>query len=587
MIMDRVLLMLVNQAQNYCKEVKGKALSWRQFPATAKTTKLMDSMDLVGLADHVQKMVEEAPRNDKHDESSQESSSSEFLERQSSDEGSDLVSVRSEPTPHTESISPKVPETTLTEHEGMLLLDGMLLVVAVQRSCASVVKFGVKDTIGRRARMEDSYCIVPNFIRIPLSLECGEEVIPDHINGLRGLDCGNLARAASWGGGRDRLKALYGSNVQCVCDDFHMFTLCDGHGGSTVSNYCTGNIQRSLHQALRTHLDDTFGELLGESGVPKEPPLPSKSINNKRKFESAQRDSFGWKGKPAEGDADMNEPSGTPDPVSLSYPCLDQLDRGNSLRPRSGSQGVDVLDVQGQHQKVGFTAKGIADAMVTAFDRLNGEVQRGKLGELQGTTMVTALVGTWHIGVASCGDSRAVLCRNSTAIRLTRDHKPSLEDEQVRVGNEGGFVLEIRGCPRVNGILAMTRAIGDHSFKGITATPEVTVFHRNHEDEFMILASDGLWDVISDVEACEVTKRCIARAEERGASPELAAKVAASVLMRASLNKGSSDNISVIVVDLRFPWSGNGNGNSNVTVTSHNGHPEAKRAKTEMDGWEQ
>lgn len=571
--------MLVNGAQNYCKEVKEKALGWRQLPATAKTAKLMDSKDFLGLADHVQKMVADNPASvDEHDESSQESSTSEFLERQSSDETSDLVSTRSEPNMQNINIFPKVSQTTLSEHDGMMILDGVLLVVAVQRSCESVVKFGVKDTIGKRPRMEDSHRIVPNFIRIPLSLECGEEVIPDHINGLGSLGSGNLARAASWGGGRDRLRALYGASVQCVCDDFHLFTLCDGHGGSVVSKYCTEHIQRSLHQALRTHLDHSFEELLGESGVPKKPPYPSKSSNNKRKFvTTAQRDSFGaWNVEPTEAETGSSESS--EDPVSLSYHSLDGQEGGNSLRSRSGSQGVNVLDVYGQQQKVGFTAKGIADAMVTAFNCLNGEVQRDRLGELQGTTMVTALVGTWHIGVASCGDSRAVLCRNSTAIRLTRDHKPSLKDEQVRVGNEGGFVLEIRGCPRVNGILAMTRAIGDHAFKGITATPEVTVFHRHHEDEFMILASDGLWDVISDVEACEVTKRCIVRAEERGASPELAAKVAASVLMRASLNKGSSDNISVIVVDLRVPWSGGGKGAAAATE-----HPEAKRAKTETE----
>lgn len=103
------------------------------------------------------------------------------------------------------------------------------------------------------------------------------------------------------------------------------------------------------------------------------------------------------------------------------------------------------------------------------------------------------------------------------------------------------------------GLLAMTRAFGDDCLKnfGIIAKPEVTIIPRSDEDEFLILACDGLWDVVSDDEACELVERCFRRADERDAPAVSACRVAASVLFRAAFAKGSNDNISVVVVDLR------------------------------------
>lgn len=198
----------------------------------------------------------------------------------------------------------------------------------------------------------------------------------------------------------------------------------------------------------------------------------------------------------------------------------------------------------------GLTYNDLASGMKKSFCMMDDQL--GDEAKTAGSTGVVSLISRNHIVVGNCGDSRAVLCRQQQAVKLSRDHKPSLHDEQERVVRAGGKVCNYNGI-RVMGLLAMTRAFGDHCLRnfGIIAEPEVTVIERHDNDEFVILASDGLWDVVSDMEACALASRCFMRAQERDVSRDTAARVAASVLMRVALDKGSSDNITVVVLDLR------------------------------------
>lgn len=158
-----------------------------------------------------------------------------------------------------------------------------------------------------------------------------------------------------------------------------------------------------------------------------------------------------------------------------------------------------------------------------------------------------------HICVANCGDSRAVMLRGDGVVPLTDDHKPDREDEKDRVEAAGGQILYWNGR-RVMGVLAMSRAIGDQSLQPyIIPDPEITILHRREDDELIIMGSDGIWDVLSNEETCQLAKRALARAGSKGANARAAAKVAATVLIRAALAKGSRDNVTVIVVDLRPP----------------------------------
>ncbi|XP_031488694.1 probable protein phosphatase 2C 6 isoform X1 [Nymphaea colorata] len=199
------------------------------------------------------------------------------------------------------------------------------------------------------------------------------------------------------------------------------------------------------------------------------------------------------------------------------------------------------------------------EALDRGFKRVDGELagefdEGGPIApEIIGSTAVVVLVSRCQIVASNCGDSRAVLCRGGQAIPLTSDHKPNRADELARIEAAGGRVINWYG-PRVNGVLAMSRAIGDRYFRPcIIPDPEVTFTERSADDDCLIVASDGLWDVLSNDEVCRIArlglrrlKHCSAPAD--GPSPTQAV---ADHLTSLAYQRSSCDNISVIVVDLK------------------------------------
>nr|BBD74745.1 protein phosphatase 2C 3 [Striga hermonthica] len=177
-----------------------------------------------------------------------------------------------------------------------------------------------------------------------------------------------------------------------------------------------------------------------------------------------------------------------------------------------------------------------------------------------GSTAVVAIVCTSHIIVANCGDSRAVLNRGKVPVPLSVDHRPNREDESARIEGLGGKVINWDGH-RVSGVLAVSRSIGDRYLRPyVIADPELMIVPRTKEDECLILASDGLWDVMSNNEACDLARKRIllwhkkngpTLPKERGHDVDPAAHDAADYLSRVALQRGSRDNISVIVVDFK------------------------------------
>ncbi|OVA17793.1 Protein phosphatase 2C (PP2C)-like domain [Macleaya cordata] len=220
-------------------------------------------------------------------------------------------------------------------------------------------------------------------------------------------------------------------------------------------------------------------------------------------------------------------------------------------------------------------------AMDRSFYRMDKEVLEWSNGlqtatcrcELQtpkcdavGSTAVVSVLTPDKIVVANCGDSRAVLCRGGKAVPLSVDHKPDRPDELVRIQEAGGRVIYWDG-PRVLGVLAMSRAIGDNYLKPyVSSEPEITITDRTAEDECMILASDGLWDVVSNDTACNIVRMCLngqgpamplmsagndIKPVIDGGSSDKACSDAALLLTKLALARHSSDNVSVVVVDLR------------------------------------
>ncbi|KAI4340362.1 hypothetical protein MLD38_025207 [Melastoma candidum] len=186
-----------------------------------------------------------------------------------------------------------------------------------------------------------------------------------------------------------------------------------------------------------------------------------------------------------------------------------------------------------------------------------------------GSTAVLAIITPDKIIVANCGDSRAVLSRKGRAIPLSSDHKPDRPDELDRIHAAGGRVIYWDG-PRVLGVLAMSRAIGDSYLKPyVSCEPEVTITDRTADDDCLILASDGLWDAVSNDTACGVARMClkgkmdaptcepmetVRHGKHEGTEAERSDRAcsdASMLLTKLALARHSTDNVSVVVVDLR------------------------------------
>ncbi|XP_043267407.1 probable protein phosphatase 2C T23F11.1 [Venturia canescens] len=171
----------------------------------------------------------------------------------------------------------------------------------------------------------------------------------------------------------------------------------------------------------------------------------------------------------------------------------------------------------------------IVEAMQQGFLEMDRAMQADAtlMAEPAGTTVIAILVKDNILYCANAGDSRAVACVNREVVPLSRDHKPILDDERRRIEAAGGWVQ----FNRVNGHLALSRALGDFRFKRnksksleeqiVTAFPEVQKFPITEDWEFVILACDGIWDVLSSDEVVRFVREHLANAIKRSPDNEV------------------------------------------------------------------
>ncbi|KAK3206566.1 hypothetical protein Dsin_020612 [Dipteronia sinensis] len=165
-----------------------------------------------------------------------------------------------------------------------------------------------------------------------------------------------------------------------------------------------------------------------------------------------------------------------------------------------------------------------------------------------GSCCVTALIRNGNLVVSNAGDCRAVMSSaGGLAKALTSDHRPSREDEKNRIENLGGYVDLCHGMWRVQGSLAVSRGIGDRNLKQwVIAEPETKILQIKPEHEFVILASDGLWDKVSNQEAVDIARPFCIGSGVDAPKPMMACKK----LVELSVSRGSIDDISVMLIQL-------------------------------------
>ncbi|XP_020112180.1 probable protein phosphatase 2C 11 [Ananas comosus] len=181
--------------------------------------------------------------------------------------------------------------------------------------------------------------------------------------------------------------------------------------------------------------------------------------------------------------------------------------------------------------------KDTKSAIVESFKQTDDNYlseEKGHQKDAGSTASTVVLLGN-RLFVANVGDSRVVACQSGSAKPLSIDHKPDRSDERQRIEKAGGFIIWA-GTWRVGGVLAVSRAFGDKLLKPyVVAEPEI-----QEEDiegmDFLIIASDGLWNVVSNKDAVEIVQRING------------AESAARKLIEEAYSRGSSDNITCVVV---------------------------------------
>ncbi|XVF74867.1 hypothetical protein PTKIN_Ptkin13bG0145200 [Pterospermum kingtungense] len=176
-------------------------------------------------------------------------------------------------------------------------------------------------------------------------------------------------------------------------------------------------------------------------------------------------------------------------------------------------------------------------------------------GPTSGSTACVAIIRNKQLVVANAGDSRCVISRKGQAYNLSKDHKPDLELEKDRILKAGGFIQ----VGRVNGSLNLARAIGDVEFKQnetlpaekqiVTANPDVNTVELCDDDEFLVLACDGIWDCMSSQQLVDYVR------EQLNSETKLSAiceKVFDRCLAPTAGGEGC-DNMTMIIVQFKKP----------------------------------
>ncbi|KAM0635776.1 hypothetical protein ACHAPW_001444 [Verticillium nonalfalfae] len=275
---------------------------------------------------------------------------------------------------------------------------------------------------------------------------------------------------------------------EVVETDNGYFAIFDGHAGTFAADWCGKKLHILLEDIIRRNPNMPIPELLDQTFTTVDAQLEKLPLKN----------------------------SGCTAAVAV----LRWEDRVPSERSATGSQAIAPATVAASK------AKSSEDA---ATDNKTDAAAEATHAKLKGAAFRQRVLYT-----ANVGDARIILCRSGKALRLSYDHKGSDDNEGVRISKAGGLILN----NRVNGVLAVTRALGDTYMKDlVTGHPYTTetVIHPE-SDEFIIIACDGLWDVCSDQEAVDLVRNV----ED--------ASTAAKNLVDHALNRFSTDNLSCMVV---------------------------------------
>ena len=179
------------------------------------------------------------------------------------------------------------------------------------------------------------------------------------------------------------------------------------------------------------------------------------------------------------------------------------------------------------------------------FETVQQELLKNQYGFFSGSTCLMNIMykieNKLFMNIANLGDSRlSIVYRDNTSKAITQDHKPDLDKEKKRITDMGGSVYkDSEGVYRI-GDLSLSRAFGDGDNKPyISQKPDIYTIEVNDDIKYIVMACDGLWDVVESTEIGNVINKINSQDENIAVN-----------LTNYALNNGSTDNVSVIVIQI-------------------------------------
>ena len=175
----------------------------------------------------------------------------------------------------------------------------------------------------------------------------------------------------------------------------------------------------------------------------------------------------------------------------------------------------------------------IEKCFINSFNKIDEELKFYD-SENTGSTATIVLIQDNKIYCANVGDSRAYIIYNNSIKQITVDHKCSIPEEAERIMNAGGKITK----NRVQGQLVLTRSLGDLYVKkyGVTNLPDISVNKIDYNIRYVVIASDGIWDVVDE-------KTVLSMSKSRKNAEEFCKD-----LVKLAIEKETKDNVSCIVI---------------------------------------
>lgn len=219
-----------------------------------------------------------------------------------------------------------------------------------------------------------------------------------------------------------------------------------------------------------------------------------------------------------------------------------------------GHGGVDVAkmcshELESIMKKELRSHPDVSFCMHEVFKTLDARVIENNIGSNVGSTAVVAMIHNGRLWISNCGDALgAVGFKNGLATVLSSEHK--VENEKDRVRALGGVVTYGDGCARINGMVNISRSIGDYHLKRFVIPDPFTTSVPVSSIDYIIIASDGLWDVYNIDELNQEIKNLREHLKSEGISGAAAVDAITRSLVQRTLIRGSMDNITVVYVDI-------------------------------------